>query len=738
MKHDIFRFFKKKFPSDIRWRFLGVLVIIWIIGIATYEATPYLIWGDVVAPINAEENFFLLGDASEWRGFLWYGAFWLLDSLGLSNGSQLTIYLDFFLFFSFLSMRWSIYRVFPHASHFTVFAFSLAYAVNIFTLYLVTSGKVFTPLSFAYATLPALIASYRMFLRTPTVGMGAISAFLFFLFSMVFYYPSALIATVIFFLFMTIFIAIFTESFLSWKKIMAVCSLAIAFLLVSLYAIPSALIRLEYGKDTFFPKVPQELESLHAQDASSLMEATRWIPFDFSFFMFPKHSAYPFMHSVGILCTIFPLIWIILGWLLQRREGHLPSRRFFWSVTTLFVFFSFFVSGFPGISEFFGKWIYKLPTLASLEQGSDFLLFLPALGIFIGVCAAMFFKKFTLGVSMSALLVSFSAFPFFVGGVYKEVTLTEKSGEEKTSSLSSEGSMFVEFPVEYENLKKYLRSNNEEGFIARLPYSPAQFESSTWENLSRYGYMGDDIFSIYFGRDTISPNGSYFGAWNWAKTFSQSNQDPSWIISLLGAGHIRYVMVHKDALPGSLSGDVLEKIAYLEKTARWKKIVEKDAFNVYKIHDKNVFPFIYTNNFSFSLLENPTSILALREEINQSNIRNVSYKKTLIGYDVFLEEGTSKQNVLTLSKPFDTLWAARLIHLDGEKEYLKPKQSTGFFQGWDISGAENVERIEIIYTPKKFIIESSLISAFSVFFVSMWVFFSWFYRNIWKKKIGKV
>ncbi|QQS61218.1 MAG: hypothetical protein IPN70_05025 [Candidatus Moraniibacteriota bacterium] len=713
MFQRLFFYLTEKIPSDVRWRFLGVIIIVWIVGVATFANDAILVSGSVSMPTNASQDFFSYVEESEWRGFLWYGVFWLLDTLNFSNGSQLTIYLDFFLFFSFLSMRWAIYKVFPHASHFTVFSFSLVYAINIFTLHLVASGKIFTPLGFAYAFLPAFIASYRMFLRNPSIGMGAICSFFFFLFSTLFLYPSALIVTVVFFLIMTISIAIFTESFFSWKKMISFGILILSFLLVSAYAIPSALIRLEYGKDTFFPQTGIE-QSLHLlEKPSSLLQVSRWLSLNYAQ-MFPYASPYKGMHTVGILLTLLPLIWLISGWFLQKKSSLAISRRFFWSMTTILLFFTFFISGFPGFTGFFGNRMWTLPGMAALGNGSDFLLFLPSLGIFIGICAAMFSKKFTFTLALSAILTSFVAFPFFVGGVYKnnQIPINEKNEIEQEDDFDL--GVFVTLPEEYYKIGKRFRESTADGFIARLPYGP-KYEESEWDYFPSYSYFGEDIFSSIFDRKTISPQSSYFERWNYAKTFSQSNQDPKWLTVLLGLGNVRYVIVHKDGVPGSFQ-NIQEKVLYLEKIGEWKKVVQTDVFDMYRLRDERIFPLFYVHNFTFSFLDDPSSILASYEDVNKTEILPISYIKNESGYVIHFDKKIS-QKILTFSEPFNALWSATLVHTSGEKETLSLKRSLGFFNGWNLSNIQEGDQIEIVFAPKKFASLGMIISLVSLFII---------------------
>lgn len=660
--------FKNVHKKYFFWFFLGMGILIAISLLPNFPEKSFIFSGDITTPIFGKESFLSSLWENEGRGFLWYGFFWLTESLSLSQGLALSLYLMLFFLFSYGSFWWLARKFFPFVPPFVLFAFSFLYAFNIFVGILFVSGKLFSALGLLYSILPFLVGGYWSFFQKPTIERALFFIFLFFIAGTAFVFPLVAVAMGVFFCIFTAILWVFSERAYTWKFLIALFSLWGGVLLINAYAFSSLFIRFFYGEGVSLPESRMEILGYTQNISYSIIDAFRLME---SYFLF---SGNLFL----ILVSFFPLVWIIFGWITQKKSGE---KRIFWLFLALFLCCSFLYTGLSGKWGFLYQQIFVLSERNIFLDGKIFSLFIPFLGIFLGLIVSQFQRASHKIFALSALTLSLLAFPFFL-------SLYEGKDEEMSQEKEDKQSIST-LQEDYFSLWRY-NKDALEGSIAIFPYKEDESfldDSATFEK---------NILSPLLQREIISSQDSYFGNWSHTKAFSQSIENPQWMPILLGMAQTRYVLWNAS----SSEEDTLKK-EFLISEQFLEKVMETETFSFYRIADHLVFPLFFIPEKSFALTENPSSILALKDTITKDRILEVVHEKSFGKYTLFVD-GTYSGKDLVFARPFHSLWEANFFQENETKKTLLHIRSLGLLNGWELPQFSQEARIEIVFLPMKF------------------------------------
>ncbi len=665
------------------WFFLGAFLLSLFSFLPHFPEKVFIFSGDIHTPLFPKESFLSSLSQNEGRGFLWYGFFWATESLSLSRGNALQLYLFFFFLFCYSSFWFSAKKIFPSIRPLFLFSFAFLYAYNPFTGIFFVSGELFSVLGVLYSILPLLLVGYWSFLQKPTMRNALFFILYFFVAGTVFLFPLSFLSIGIFFGIFTVLGGIFLEKKFSWKFFLSVFFLWWGVFLTYAYALPSLFMRLFYREGVSFPQSKREI---FLQEAHYLM--TDVFRLTESYFAWldgiPFRETFIFL-LVGI--SFFPLLWIVIGWLARKTY---EEKRLFWFFLTLFLFCGFLTLGSFGKFGFLYQSFFGFFERTFFLEGRVFSIFLPFLGIFLGLIVSQFQNMSGKIFLASALVLSFSTFPFFL--------TPHPQGEnedilEKKETIQS----ITLLEEDYFSLREYLHKNssgNTKEGIAIFPYQEENILDTT--KIEERKYFEKNVLPSLLQREVIPSQTPYFGNWSHTRTFSQSTENPQWIALLLGMSNVKYVLWYKTGL----EEDALKR-EFLYDTKIWKAVMETETFSLYQIADRFVFPLFYIPEKSFALVENPSSILALEKEIVKEKNVGVAYEENFGKYTLFLDEENSGK-ALIFSRPFHSLWEAKFFREDSSYETLVHIRSLGLFNGWKLPEFSHTARVEIIFLPMKF------------------------------------
>ena len=719
MKSPFFSCWRNIVAGKRFWFFLGAAAVLWI-GVANiFPKDAVFISGDVVVPFRASEHFGNLLVENEGREMLFLLVFFFLDSVGLPPGMQASVFLMAFFLGSYVSAYGAVRAVFGSFSPMLAAAFSFAYAANLHTLAMTLSGEALTASAFLYVSMPILLAFFWRFLRTPSIRDGALVVLLVFCASASFVSPRFLIVLVLLLGLAFVAAMLFGWMKLRMRTIRAVILVMFASVAVCAYAIPSAAIALRFGESEMISDSVTLLEWRFVDASRSFMETLRLAPasMEKTFPTWFPYENWQWAAPLFILLSLISITWIYAGWLASKRGGDVFLRRIFWMHAVLLAVLMIFSTRLGGSWNFLNEPFFALPGFGALASHGTFAMIVPAVTLFIGVSAAAMLDRYRRIFAISAVLVAVSALPLFLGGLHRSASPILGDEYERDAWKEAPSSALVQFPEEYEVFGEWLRENGGAGKVARLPHSVSG-NAVGWEYLPDIGLLGADPFASLWDRDVVSPNAPYFDHWLFADTFSSSDENPAWLTALLGLAHVRYVIVHHDALDSSVEV-IMEKVEYLEQIGEWTSVYESKSFDVYELRSDRVSPRVFISESLPALMESPRVIRVEADRILETEKRSVLCERPKEGCSFVLKEDDAGKRI-TLSEPPSHHWEARIISEDGEETRLPKVLSAGFFTGWDLpSSVSGGETVWISHAKYRFFFPALALSIFTVVCASM-------------------
>lgn len=698
----------KNFFVKYRWEALGALLLLFVVFINRFPSGYIFLGGDVLQPINMTKSFSsyyyeLFGSAS-----LFFGIFYLLDVLRVSDTAQLSWYLGIFLFGSYASFLAFSFLVFSHVSRLTRTFVALFYALNLYTLYIFTASWGFSHYQIVYVFIPILTGLYIRVLET----QKAIYVFLFFLAmffaSMSFSNPAFALSLGIYFFLLTILLFLFRFIKPDKGAIKLITIVAIGSFLLNAYWILPLLPQLQSGIQGVYSSEFVDLSERLEKTSNAIFDTIRLLPTSEQSRYYPANFPYPsfsWAKKYIAFLAFVPFFLVLIGYM---RKKDTRERKLYGIFFALFVIFIALVARVRFPFDTMNNFLFHLPGLNTLRGWDKLATFtpLPLITLLLMVLAAQESKRYFKVVLASFIVVAvLLALPFYAGGIQTKLSYifsTQKAKDFRTAKLSA----LVKVPDEYHAVSKVFESDKQDNKIAMLPYSPG---SSTGRvSLPKWKVNGPDVTNVLYSKKYVELYSYYIPGWMFARDFENTQLDPQWIIDLYGLIGVKYIFYHKDA-----KSESIEKMEparkYLEGIGAMKSIDDNRFFTLYRIDENRIFPYVYaTDEQSVFVKPSPEGlsdkVQDLHKKISAPSYDRQNSKKTVVAVDKL-----ANQSHIFLNEKYDPLWRAEYTSLDGKRIMLERDENVKYANAWKVKSDLSGGSIEMYYSPLK------------LFYIGQWI-----------------
>ncbi|MFC1644677.1 hypothetical protein ACFL08_01465 [Patescibacteria group bacterium] len=699
-----------------KWFLIGVVILSWVIFVNLFPDGRIIAGEDTFQFINLKHSF--RDNFYEWQGraSLFYGVFYLLDKVGVSETSQLSWYLGLFIFISYSSFYIFSKIVFKKPSEFIAVFVSLFYALNLYTLYVFTYSWGYSYYQILYAFIPLIVGLYIAFLRSQKLIYGALFCLSLLLASSGFGNPAFAIALLVFLLALTVALSLIggvkMEKSL-FKKLGIVFSFSI---LINGYWILPILSQAKSGVASLSGGNILDLKWWIQHTSNSIINILRLEQFNNKYF-FPLNFPYErfvFLKDLFSLLTLLPVVIILISlWQKKKKE----YQKMYWSFFAVLVFFVMLISKVRFPFEKINNFLFQLPGLNTLRGYEKLAIFTPFI---LAVLLLVFFlqskgKRHYKIVVVAFLIILMTPAPFFAGKIQQDTSFILANKKHKDYQ-GAKYSFLVDIPDEYYEIQSLINDDKEDVKIASLPYNV--IGSIGWVNYPKWQLQGADVTHLLYDKKAISPNGFYFNQWLFAKDFNELPVDPEWMAELLGVFNVKYIIYHKDVSKRFLDQS-LEKIEYLERVRAISKVRSNEYFDLYELNSKYRLPQVFAHKENISLGNGPLGIMKNFDEVKEIhsslNYREVNPKKFVIDF-----EASDGMGYVSLNEPYDSNWRAYFVS-DNSKERLKGVKSLGYANGWKLKEDMRNGEIVIEYFPMKVFYWGAYLSLFGFVVICVYV-----------------
>lgn len=697
------------------WFLLGLMILGWVIIVNLFPAGHIILGGDVLQPINLAEKFNFL--YYEWfgRASIFYGFFYLLDVLGVTNTTQLSWYLGIFLFSAYFSFALFCRLIFPHTQKWIAVALSLFYATNVYTLYIFTATWGFTGYQILYVFIPALTGLYMQALKTRQHRFIFLFLLTTFIASMSFGNPAFALSLSIYFLLLTIILFVFRFASFDWDVVKRIIVLAMGALLLNAYWILPLAPQVRSGVQELSASTDIVLSESLRKTSNAIFDTMRLLPTHEQKIYYPANFPYPsFSWSKhGIAFLAFLPFFIVLAGIFHK----IPETR----KREYFIFFSLFVifialvarARFPFDS--FNTILFQWPGFNALRGWDKLAIYTPFLlsALLLGAFSAQYGKKYFwmtfFGFGSVALLL---ALPFYVGGIQTELSYILSGNKAKNFSVAGYSAL-VKIPDPYYAVAEIFKNDPNESKIAMLPFSPGSSVGRV--NLPQWKVNGPHPANVLYTKKYVELNDYYLGKWIFAKEFERMEYNPEWIIDLYGLIGIEYVFYHHDAKP-----KILEKFEptrkYLVEKGMLQPLTENEWFTLYRLDEQYLFPYVYANPDAITI---EPKVEGISEKIRdfRRHTTSLQYERKNPKEIVVSASAISSDSFIFLNEEYDPLWYAEYVSPDGKRTSLIRNDDVKYANAWKINRVDQQGKIDIYYMPIRLLYPSSILSGVTLFIV---------------------
>ncbi|MDO8566262.1 MAG: hypothetical protein Q7S04_03705 [Candidatus Moranbacteria bacterium] len=700
--------FFKNFFVEYRWEALGALVLLFVVFINRFPSGYIFLGGDVLQPINMAKSFFsyyyeLFGSAS-----LFFGIFYLLDVLRVSDTAQLSWYLGIFLFGSYASFLTFSFLVFPQVSKLTRTIVALFYAMNLYTLYIFTASWGFSHYQIVYIFIPILTGLYIRVLETKK----AVYVFFFFLAmffaSMSFSNPAFALSLGIYFFLLTILLFLFHFVKPDKRVIKLIAIVAIGSSLLNAYWVLPLLPQLRSGIQGVYASEFVDLSERLEKTSNAIFDTIRLLPTSEQSRYYPANFPYPnfsWLKKYLVFLAFAPFFLVLIGYM---RKKDTRERRLYGTFFVLFVIFTALVARVRFPFDTINNFLFHLPgfnVLRSWDKLATIVPFLLSMLLLLALATQEGKRYFKTVLASFVIVAILLALPFYAGGIQTKLSYifsTQKAKDFRTAKLSA----LVKVPEEYYAVTKVIQADRADNKIAMLPFSPG---SSTGRvNLPKWKVNGPDATSVLYSKKYVELYSYYIPGWMFAQDFENAQYDPQWIVDLYGLIGVKYILYHKDAKP-----DSIEKMEparkYLENIGSMKSIDDNRFFTLYTIDEDRIFPYVYVTDESNVFIKSSPEGLSekaqdLHKKVSVPNYERQNPKKTVVAVDRL-----ASQSHIFLNEKYDPLWRAEYTALDGKRVMLERDENVKYANAWKVADNLPGGSIEIYYAPLK------------LFYIGQWI-----------------
>lgn len=704
------------FLKDNKYFILGMLVLSWVILVNLFPEGYVFGGGDTNQLISAKESFGGIFFDLEGRALSFYTIFYFLSLVGISETAQLSFYLGFVIFGSYLSFWIFSKLIFQKLNSFPRMLIALFYALNLYTLFLFTGNWGYSYFPSLYVFLPVLFGLLMTFLKNQNLKDGAWFCLVLFLASSGFGNSAFALSFAIFVLFLIIFLALAKD--IKFNK-----SLVGKFMLVGFFS-------LLVSAFWILPLVPQMQSGVEGLATSNVLDFDSFIrstssPLAYTFSLrhfsdmhFPQNFYYKNFDWAKLFfaaLSFTPIIIIGLG-LFQLKKIEQNKKMMFLVFLGLFLFFVMLVARVRPPFEVSNFFIFHLWGFNVLRGYDKTAIYIPFLLASLILMLMPLNKKW---IYVGVLLALLAPLPFYVGKLQQTAGYRVNS---KKDYREAKMSFLVKIPAEYYAIRDTLNSEKVKSRIATLPATYSDGSGIVY--YPKWEFYGSDITQYLYKNNFLGANDSGFPGWNYAADFSEQSDvlSSDWIIETLGMMNAKYIIYHKDA-PVEVVGKTIFKVKDLEKRGLIQRLKESDYFILYAINQNYFLPYLSWQTENFPIQGNVDSIernfAKTKTASTEIKFQEIDPKKFVVN----LKDNVVGEN-LVLAETFNPLWKAYYI-LDSGREVEVAKENhfvaRGYANGWKVDLPANATQIIIEYYPIRLMWRGMIISLAAVLFLIIYL-----------------
>lgn len=722
----------KNYYQIYKWHIVGLTLLFFVVFINLFPDGYIILGGDIVQPIRMLENFSGIHYDSFGRASLFYGIFYFLDKIGVSDTMQLSWYLGIFLLGSYLSFLVFCRLVLPMATGMMRMLCALFYATNVYTLYIFTATWGYSSYQILYIFVPVLTGLYIRYLETKKNLYAWLFLLAIFLTSTSFGNPAFALSLGIYFFILTG--ALFLFSLIRLKKdiLKRITLLGLGAVFLNVYWILPLIPQMQAGIQEVSSSEVVNLSERLRKTSNAISDTMRLMPTSEQNRYYPvnfPYNSFSWMEKFIVLLAFIPFFIVLIGYIQKRSERE---RRLNMVFFTLFVVFIALVARVRAPFEVMNDFLFQLPGLNTLRGYDKLATFTPFLLSTLLLLSIIWIhgKKYSKIVLLGlfSLIIALSL-PFYAGGLQTKMSYI-LSSQKKKDFYEAKQSALVKIPDPYYAVAPVFEADTSDYKISMLPFSPGS--SIGRVNFPTWKVNGPHPARFLYSKPYVELTEPYVPGWMFAEDFGNVQIDPQWITDFYGLIGIKYVLYHKDAKPKSIDGFENSR-KYLENIGALQNVDDNESFTLYRIDENRLFPYIYaTEKQDVFIKPGPDGfsekVKSLRDKMFSLNYEKLDAKNITVTVDRL----ANKSHVF-LNERYDSLWRAQYIASTGETRMLERDENVKYANAWSTQNKLSGGKIEIYYLPLKLFSVGQWVSgvALSVVIVSL---ISALYNKITRKR----
>lgn len=710
-----------KFFRSQKWEIVGLLLILFSVYVNAFPQGHIILGGDIVQTIRLTENFTELYYDDLGRDSLFYGLFYLLDSVHISDTAQLSWYLGIFLVGSYLSFLAFCACVVPGASKIARVVMAVFYAANLYTLYIFTATWGYSSYQIVYIFIPVLSGLYIRFLETRKDTYLIWFFTVVFLASSSFGNPAFALSLGIYFLLLTGLL--FLSRMIVWdsQTFLRIALVALGSLLLNIYWILPLIPQMSAGVQSVYTSEVVNLTERLQKTSNAIFDTIRLMPTSEHNRYFPTNFPYPefsWLKKYFSLLAFAPFFLVLIGFMRKKEEREQRLYGVFFALLAIFIVLVARVRfPFDGINSL----LFHLPGLNTLRGYDKFATFTPfllsvLLLLFLTVEEKKRYAKIVISGVFAAVVLL--ALPFYTGGIQTHLSYI-LSGQKNKDFTQAKQSALVEIPQDYYDVMPLLAADRGDYKLAMLPFSPGS--SIGRVNLPPRKVNGPHVARYLYDQQFVELTVPYVSGWKFAEDFENPKYDPSWITDLYGLIGVKYILYHKDAKQSSIN-DLEVSRQYLERIGAIKLLLNNESLLLYRIDTERVLPYLYTTSELSFLQIDPEglsqSLVLFRKTVSPLEYKKKNPKEMVVTVDS-LRDGA---HVFLNEKP-DALWIAEYVAPNGTRTKLARDANIRFANVWKIEKDLTGGTVLVYYSPIRLLYVGEWVTGLSLLGLFFWGIF---------------
>lgn len=706
-----------------KWEILGAILLLWTVYINLFPKDFIILGGDILQPINMADHFAFYYYEWSGRASLFYGIFYFLDKIGVSDSMQISWYLGIFLLGAYFSFLAFCRLVFPQLLKQVGVLSALFYATNMYTLYVFTATWGYSSYQIIYIFIPVLVG---LFLRALESGKSLYIFFFLlvsFFLSMSFGNPAFALSLGIFFIFLIILLLLFRFIEFNKKTSVRIAMMALGAFLLNIYWILPLYPQMQSGIKEIYSSEEVNLTERLQKTSNAISDTIRLLSTSEQNRYFPVNFPYPtisWLEYLIVLLAFIPFFLVLIGYAQKRKGRECKLYVIFFTLTVIFIALVARVR-FP--FDIVNNFLFQLPGLNTLRGYDKLATFVPFL---LSVLLVMFLmaergkRHFKFLVIFFFIFIVILALPFYIGGIQTKLSYILSNNKSKDFNTARQSAL-VNIPEEYADAISVLSPDRNNSKVSMLPFSAGSSVGRV--DLPALKINGPHFARYYYNKSFVELTEPYIPGWKFADDFENEQYNPQWIADLFGLLGIEYVLYHKDAKPSSMEKMEPARV-YLESIGAFHRILNNDSFILYQVDKNRLFPYVYGVAAKDIFIQADPETISEKAQAIHSSILEVGYsvenpKEIAIRVDTLMEASH-----IFLNQKKDSLWVAQYVAPDGTRSFLEKDDSVTYANAWKIEKKFTSGSIRVYYSPITLFFLGKTISGITLVLVVLGVIYT--------------